>query len=42
VAAGQRDKKGRYPAKSVFGLVDARLLEMAKGLKSYDTAGKGR
>ncbi len=38
VAAGKPDKKGRYPAKSVFGRVDARLREMARGMKNYDRA----
>ena len=42
VAAGKPDKKGRYPAKSVFGRVDARLREMARGMKNYDTAAKTR
>jgi lon-related putative ATP-dependent protease len=38
LTAGKRDKKGRYPVRSVFGLVDVRLREMARGLKNYDAA----
>jgi predicted ATP-dependent protease len=33
--AGARDEAGRYPEKSVFGRVDARLDEMAEALKKY-------
>ena len=35
IPAGQLDKKGKYPARTIFGRVDQRLRQMAKGLKFY-------
>jgi lon-related putative ATP-dependent protease len=34
--AGQRDKHGRFPAKSVFNLVDRRLAEMAERMREQE------
>lgn len=36
--AGERDAEGNYPENSVFGLVDARLVALAEGLRDF---GKG-
>ncbi len=34
--AGEKSEDGTYPPESVNGLVDARLLSLVKGLKSFD------
>ncbi len=33
--AGERDEKGKFPKESVYGKVETRLQEMAKGLKEF-------
>ncbi len=38
--AGRVDKKGKYPLQSVFGLVNQKLLQTAKGLRQFD-GGRG-
>lgn len=37
--AGERDADGKYPENSVYGLVDARLVSLAEGLRDF---GKGK
>lgn len=36
--AGRVDKKGQYPAQSVFGQVNKKLLQTAKGLRRFEGA----
>ncbi len=36
VAAGQRDESGRFPASSVFGRVERRIIEMAERLRESE------
>jgi predicted ATP-dependent protease len=42
--AGEKDQDSRYPAGSINGRVDARLLELAQGLKTFAAteAGDGK
>lgn len=35
IPAGSKDDKGKYPEGSVYGKVDARLVELAEGLKNF-------
>ena len=39
LAAGQRDASGRYPASSVFGRVERRIIEMAERLREAEGHG---
>jgi len=36
VAAGQRDESGRFPASSVFGRVERRIIEIAERLREAE------
>ena len=40
VPAGERDPSGRFPASSVFGRVERRLIEIAERLREAETAHK--
>ncbi|WP_290922537.1 ATP-binding protein [Halodesulfovibrio sp.] len=35
VPAGERDANGKYPEDSIYGLVDARLVTLAEGLRDF-------
>lgn len=35
VPAGERDAHGKYPEDSIYGLVDARLVALAEGLRNF-------
>ncbi|WP_319778914.1 AAA family ATPase [Maridesulfovibrio sp.] len=34
-SAGEKDEEGKYPEESIYGKVDARLIELAEGLKNF-------
>jgi lon-related putative ATP-dependent protease len=40
VPAGERDDEGKFPEDSVYGKVEARLYEMAKGVRDFMKKGK--
>ena len=40
VPAGERDEKGAFPKDSVYGRVESRLREMAKGIKELQAKGR--
>jgi hypothetical protein len=41
VPAGQRDEMGRFPASSVFGRVERRIIEMAERLRESEGHSSG-
>lgn len=38
IKAGSKNKKGSYPAKSIYGKVDTRLIGLAEGLKNFGSS----
>ncbi|MEE9263870.1 MAG: ATP-dependent protease, partial [Vicinamibacteria bacterium] len=40
VPAGDRDEKGAFPEDSVYGRAEARLRDMAKGIKEMQAKGR--
>ena len=41
LSAGRRDEEGTYPADSIFGKVNAKLAELAEGVRGYGAADLG-